>query len=305
MSKEGIAQELHKSARKRFTRRHVITKGLNDLLQMDLIEMIPYSKQNKGYKYILIVIDVYSKYVWAKPLKNKTGIEVATNFESILKQLPIKPRYVQTDNGTEFYNKHFKNVLQKYKVKHYSVYSTMKACIAERFIRTVKNKIFTLFTQKGSYKWIDFLPTVIYKYNHTVHSTTKKKPVDIKDNSLLLTVYKYTKYDKCKPKFKVGDFVRISKHKSVFVKGYAPSWSAEIFKVFTIQQTNPITYLLQDLKGNNIFGAFYAQELQKTKYPNIYLVERIVKTKGNKIFVKWLGFPHSENCWIPKNYLLK
>ena len=191
MSKKGIARELHKPARKRFQRRHVVTKGLNDLLQMDLVEMIPYSMQNKGYKYILIVIDVYSKYVWAKPLKNKTGMEVAKNFELILKQLPSDPKLVQSDQGTEFYNKIFQKLLKQHNIKHYSVYSTMKACIAERFIRTLKNKIYRLFTEKGTHKWIDLLPTIIKQYNNTIHSKTKMKPVDVKDNSLLRTVYNY------------------------------------------------------------------------------------------------------------------
>ena len=304
MSRAGIATELHKPARKHFERRHVVTKGMNDLLQVDLAEMIPYSKQNKGYKYILIVIDVYSKYAWARPLKNKTGIEVMNNFEYILKQLPTKPKYVQTDHGGEFYNTRFKKMLKTYNIKHYSVYSTMKACVAERFIRTLKTAIFKLFTERGNHKWIELLPTVIRNYNQTVHSTTKMKPIDVKDNSLLSTVYNYSKTRQCKSKFKIGDFVRISRHRNVFSKGYLPQWSTEIFKVHTIQKTVPITYLLKDLKGENIFGAFYSQEIQKTKYPNIYLVENIIKKKADKVFVKWLGFPNSENSWISVTDLL-
>ena len=303
MSRAGIAYELHRPARIHFQRRHVLTKGLYDLFQSDLVEMVPYFKANKGYKYILIVIDVYSKYVWAKPLKNKKGIEVTTNFEQILKQLPIMPKHIQTDQGSEFYNTHFKSMLHTYNIKHYSVYSSMKACVAERFIRTLKTKIFKKFTEKGTHNWIELLPEIVREYNQTVHSTIKMKPADVKDNSLLKTVYAYSNSN-CKPKFKIGDFVRISKHRSAFAKSYLSLWSTEIFKIYSIQNTSPVTYLLQDLKASKISGAFYAEELQKTKYPNIYLVEKVLKTKGKKIYVKWLGFPNSENTWISVTNLL-
>lgn len=102
-------------------------------------------------------------------------------------------------------------------------------------------------------------------------------------------------------KYKMNDYVRISKHKSLFEKGYTPNWSTEIFQVTKILPTNPKTYLIRDATGQTISGAFYEFELMKTKYPNIYLIEKIIRKKSNKLFVKWLGFDTSHNSWINKN----
>lgn len=107
----------------------------------------------------------------------------------------------------------------------------------------------------------------------------------------------------CK-RFQVGDFVRISKYKGIFEKGYTPNWSTEVFKIRKVQNTNPTTYLLQDSKGQIILGTFYAQEINKTKHPDVYLVEKVLKRKGNKVYIKWLGLPRSENSWIDKNNVL-
>lgn len=304
MSKEGIAYELHKPARKTFARRKVISKGLYDVYQSDLIDMSSYSPQNKGYRYILILIDVYSKYAWARPLKSKTGKEVAQAMDNILMSLKRVPKFLHTDKGTEYYNHHFKDLLKKYKLKHYSVHSTMKACIAERFIRTFKTNMFREFSARGSYTWLNLLQTLIDKYNNTVHSTIKMKPKDVADNSLLLSTYRQGDICIKNPKLKTGDFVRVSKHKTAFKKGYLPNWSTEIFKVDRVRPTTPATFLLQDLKGNPIVGAFYVQELQRTKYPDIYLVEKILRRKGSKVYVKWLGFPNTENSWISESELL-
>lgn len=105
-------------------------------------------------------------------------------------------------------------------------------------------------------------------------------------------------------KFLPGDPVRISKYREAFTKGYRPSWSNEIFLVKKILHSNPITYLLKDKNGEEIQGAFYKEELQKTQYPDIYLIEKILRRKGNKVFVKWLGLDKKNNSWIYKSNLL-
>ena len=102
------------------------------------------------------------------------------------------------------------------------------------------------------------------------------------------------------PIFRISENVRISKHKHIFEKGYTPNWTTEIFKIKRIQITNPTTYILEDYQGNTIKGGFYEHELLKTKYPRIFLVEKVLKTKGSKAFVKWLGFPTEHNSWVDK-----
>lgn len=300
-----IARELHRIARKRYTRRRVITKGLDDLHQMDLVEMIPYSRENKGFKYMLTIIDVYSKYAWAHPLKTKTGKEVTAVVRKIYNNSKRFPKHIQTDQGKEFYNSDFKKWATSHDINHYSTYSTMKACVVERFNRTLRERMWRAFTKQGSHSWLHLIPKLVHDYNHSYHRTIKMKPSDVHDNRLLSTIYNQIKMvDTRKNKFREGDVVRISKQKHHFEKGYTPNWTTELFTIHKVQPTNPITYLLKDYQQQLVAGAFYTEELQKTKHPNIYLVERVLRRKGNYVFVKWLGYNNSHNSWIHKNNVL-
>ena len=295
MSKRDIALELHKPARKNYTRRIVNVYGKNDLWQADLVEMIPYSKKNKGFKYILCVIDCFTKFAWAIALKSKTAKEVSNAMSKIL--LKRSPKLLQLDNGKEFYNTTFDTLMKKYNIHKYSTYSTMKACIVERFNRTLKEKMFREFTARGSQNWISILPSLINEYNNTKHRTIGMSPVQADADPTSVEI-KTRKIINKKIKLKIGDYVRISTYKGVFTKGYFPSWLTEIFKIVKINQTSPVTYQLQDYTGKPIAGCFYSEEICKTNYPNEYLIEKIIRRKGNQIFVKWLGFDNTHNNWI-------
>lgn len=306
MSKLKLIEELHRDARKNFLRRKTEMRGICDTLQADLVEMIPYAKKNNGMKYILVVINIFSKKGYARPLKNKTGEEVTRAMKSILNTInhPIKNLHV--DMGKEFYNQQMKSMIQQRNITLYSTFSVKKAAIVERFNRTLKNKMWRLFSLNGSYKWLQILQKIIDDYNNTKHRTIKMKPNDVNNRNeqdLLNTVYnqKYNISEKIKEKFKIGDFVRLSKHKKVFEKGYTPNWTTELFKVKKIQYTHPITYLLVDLDGREIYGTVYAEELQLAKYSDFYLVEKIIRRRGDKLYVKWLGFDNGHNSWIDKS----
>lgn len=302
--KKKIIDELHRSARVNFRRRRVILRGLDDLLQADLVEMIPYARENKGYRYILVVINSFSKFIWALPVKRKTGEDVSAALDFILNQMTSKPKNLQTDFGKEFYNKHVQKVLEKYKIKHYSVYSNKKASIVERANRTLKSRMWKQFSFQGSYQWLHLLPKIVNDYNNTVHRTTEMKPIEVtkdNENTLLQTAYSNPKVANLRTqKFKVGDFVRISKYREAFAKGYTPNWSNEVFEIRKVKLTDPITYLLQDSRGETILGGFYTEELQKVKYPDVYLVEKVLKRKKDMVYVKWLGLDASHNSWIHK-----
>jgi hypothetical protein len=123
------------------------------------------------------------------------------------------------------------------------------------------------------------------------------------EKTLLNTVYNKIKTFPL-PKFKIGEKVRISKHKYLFEKGYTPNWTTEIFVIKNIKNTNPVTYILKDYQNETIQGCFYEYELLKTKQPNIYLIQKILKQKGNKVYVKWLGFSDKHNTWIDKSKIL-
>lgn len=303
--KQQVVEELHRIARINFRRRRVIIKGLYDLIQADLVEMIPFWKENKGYRYILVVINVFSKFVWTTPVKRKTGDEVAKAMESVLLKSKNIPRNLQTDLGKEFYNRHFENLMLKYNINHYSVFSNKKAAVVERVNRTLKSMMWKKFSLQGSYKWLQLLPEITRKYNNSKHRTTGMKPADVKqkhERKLLDTVYSNIKTVNMKSrKFFPGDHVRISKHREAFTKGYTPNWSNEIFTVKEMKLTDPLTYLLRDSKGRDILGGFYGEELQKVKYPDVYLVEKILKRKQDMILVKWLGLDKSHNSWIHKS----
>lgn len=297
MSKRDIANELHKPARKNYTRRIVNVYGKNDLFQADLVEMIPLSKRNKGYNYILCVIDCFTKYAWVVPLKTKTGNEVAKAMSKIL--AVCTPKLLQVDNGKEFYNKTFDALMMKYNINKYSTFSTTKACIVERFNRTLKSLMYKEFTARGSHDWISILPMLIRKYNNSIHRTIGTTPEQAITNPSVVMLKK-RKITEKKIKFDVGDKVRISVQKGVFTKGYLPNWSTEIFTIVKINKTLPITYNLNDYSNKPIAGCFYTEEIQKTKHPSAYLIEKIIRRRGNQIFVKWYGFDNSHNSWVNK-----
>lgn len=305
--KEVVVDEIHKPARKNYKRRRTVVKGLNDLFQADLVEMQPYAKFNKGYRYILVVINVFSKYVWTQPLKSKNANDVTLAMKKILDQTVI-PKNLQSDLGKEFYNTQFKQLMNDYKINHYSTYSNLKASIVERVNRTLKNIMWKAFSNQGNYKWFNILPTIVEKYNNTIHRTTGYKPVDINKKNekvILKNSFTFPKIIDLKhTKFKENDFVRISKRREAFDKGYTPNWSTEVFQIRRVNLTNPTTYLLKDSKNEDIEGGFYEEELQKVKHPDVYLVEKVLRRKGNKVYVKWLGFDKSHNSWIQKSDVL-
>ena len=301
-----IVNELHKPARINFKRRKVVVKGLSDLMQIDLADMSQYSGDNNGYKFILIAIDAFSKRAYAEPLKNKSGPEVTTAMQNILNESGSF-KLILSDRGTEFYNKHFQELMKKHDIKHYSTFSETKAQMAERLIRTLKGNLFKIFSYRGSHKWVDVLAKVVKKYNETPHRTIKMKPISVNkknEQQLLRGVYRDNPRVKQNNKLDMDDHVRISKHRYVFQKSYQPLWSYEVFKIRRVQNTNPVTYLLEDLQGAPISGSFYSHEVSKTKLIHDYLVEKVLKRQGSQVLVRWLGFDKSHDSWIDANNML-
>ena len=182
----------------------------------------------------------------------------------------------------------------------YSTNNEGKSVIAERFIRTLKNKMYKYMTSVSKNVYIDKLDDIVRKYNNTYHTSIKMKPYDVKDNTYI--DFKKESNDK-DPKFKVGDHVRISKYKNILGKGYMPNWSEEIFVISKIKNTAPWTYVLNDLNGKQIIGTFYEKELQGTKQ-NEFRVEKVTKRKGDKLYVKWKGYENSFNSWIDKKEIV-
>ena len=219
------------------------------------------SRKNKGIKYLLCVIDLFSKYAFVVPLKDKNGISIVNVFNKIIKQSERKPNKIWVDQGGEFYNNVFKKWLLDNDIIMYSTYNEGKSVVAEIFIKTLKNKLYKHITATGKKVYDHVLDDVVNEYNNTKHSTIKIKPIDVKNNK---RVY-IDEHNEKDSRVKVGDRVRLSKIKNIFAKGYTPNWNTEIFIVYKINDTVPYTYNLKDLNDEEIIGSFYDKELQKTE----------------------------------------
>jgi hypothetical protein len=216
------------------------------------------------------------------------------------------PRNVQTDLGKEFYNKDVKKIFDKYSINHYSVYSIYKAAVVERFNRTLRGRLTKYFTKQGNKKWIDVLPKIIFAYNHSEHSSLKKelRPVYISSSNEMQIWFNRNKINvNKKPKYKVGDVVRLSKLKlTPLIKNFDQNWSDEVFEIIKIDMKDlPIMYHIKDNNDNKVEGKFYEEELQVLpEKPKIFRIQEIIKSKGkgkNKQYlVKWHGY--KETSWI-------
>ena len=215
---------------------------------------------NKQFRFLLCVIDIFSKYAWVVPLKDKKGVSIVNAFQKILDDSNRKPNKIWVDKGSEFYNNSFKKWLKDNNIEMYSIHNEGKSLVAERFIRTLKTKIYEYMTSVSKNVYIDKLDDIVDEYNNTYHRTIKMKPIDVKDNTYLDSKKEVNNKD---PKFKVGDHVRISKYKNIFAKGYTPNWSEEVFVVSKIKNTVPWTYVINDLNGEEIIETFYERELKR------------------------------------------
>ena len=257
--KSQDAYTLHKRTRKPKFRRTLVFKP-RDLWQIDLLDMQKYSKENDEYRYICVIIDCFSRYVWVKPLKNKTGKATVKALALLL--MNERPKLIQADQGTEFFNRDVKRMLEAFGPKLYHTYTDKKAAIVERVQRTLRGRLGRLFTKRGNFKWIDKIDDIVTAYNNSYHRTIKMKPADVDEEHIANIFFNSLPNLKKTIKFSNGDRVRILIKKNQFVKEFEKSWSEEIFKIKRIQNTNPITYLIEDLDGEDIIGGFYTEELQ-------------------------------------------
>jgi hypothetical protein len=260
---------LHKPIRRKFKRRKYQTSGIDDLWQADLAEMSDTASENGGVKYLLVVIDVFSKFLWVEPMTDKRAVTCISAFERILDRAsPRQPMYLMTDKGTEFAS--FKNRLKERKISYYTGENQeTKAAVAERVIRTLKGRIYRLMTYRKSKSYIDKLQDLVYAYNHSKHRSIGMKPVQVTPETVAIVKQRLYPLPKGKIRynFEIGDKVRLAKSQSAFEKGYKPRWTIETFTISKRKATNPPVYEVKDLNGETILGSFYEQEMQKV---NIY-----------------------------------
>lgn len=302
-----LADELHKPLRHKFQKRKVFATSVDSIWTADLIDMQTFAKVNKGYRYLLTVIDVFSKFGWIIPLKTKTGAVVTQAFRHLFKTSERVPTRLWTDKGREFYNKSMKELLEKHHIQLYSTENEEKSSVVERWNRTMKRNMWKYFTANNTHNYINVLSALVNKYNNSYHRSIKTTPTKALNPKNFVNVYKAL-YGNMKeldtePRFKVGDRVRISKKKKTFEKGFTPNWTEELFTISQVKDTKPPTYEIVDLKGDKVHGTFYEQELQKSTQ-TVYRIEKVLKRKtvknGQKqILVKWKGYNKDFNTWIP------
>ena len=290
-----LAEELHKPVRRKFKRRRVLVNGIDKIWAADLADMQAFTKFNHGIKYLLAVIDVFSKYGWLIPLRDTTGKSVASAFKTIFKER--KPGKMWVDKGKEFYNKDVKEIIELY-----STENEEKSSVVERWIRTMKEKMWKYFTDNNTNVYVDILPDLVEDYNNTRHSSIKMTLVEASKKKNELTVWRNLYPNRLNiidinPKFSIGDKVRISKKKALFEKGYTTRWTEEVFTITKINHTSPITYKIADLNGEEIDGTFYEPELQKTSQ-QLFRIEKVIEKGKNKSLVKWKSYSDDFNSWV-------
>ena len=305
---EDLSNELNKPVINKFERKKIIVNHIDEIHSCDLVDMQKYSRVNKGYKYIFTNIDIFSKYAWSFPLKTKTIKEIKSCFQKIFNER--KPKYIWSDQESAFFSKEMLQFFKDNNVKIYYTHSNLKAVIIERFNRSLRELMMKSFVKNNNTVWYNILPDLINTYNNRYHQTIKMKPKNVNklnEKHIKNTVYNYDITNK-KPKFKINDLVRISlKRRTLFDKPTGNiKWSEQLYKIYKINKSNVITYQLKDMNNEIIKGQFYTKELQLTKNTTgEYIIEKILKTNKDKIYVKWRGYDSSFNSWIDKNTVTK
>ena len=224
---------------------------IDDIWSLDILDLKDYGpKNNRGYRYVLVTIDNFSKFGWTIPLKNKNAQTIKDSFENILTSSKRKPNLVESDRGKAFYNNIFQEFLNKNNIKLYSRNSSYGAVFAERFNRTIRDLLKKIVFEQGDAKWIDVLPTVTKQYNNKVHSSTKLTPIQasLKKNEGYVYKNLLDKRKKVKPKFQINDLARTADLKKTFSKGDTTSWSYKLYKITEIINDTIPSYRLDNLK---------------------------------------------------------
>ena len=243
LTKTFIDEIYDKPAKQIYPTNNTIVKSIDDTCSADLLDLIDYGvKNNRGYCYVLVCVDNFSKYGWAIPLKNKYASTIKDSFEQIITTSKRKPNLIETDDGKDFANKILETYLKSQNIKRYSRYTSKGAVFAERFNRTIRNLLKKPVFENGDANWIDILDSIIKKYNNTVHSSTKMTPIKASKvtNQKKVLNNLQEKREKQKPKFNLGDLVRTADIDKTFSKGDTTNWSNKLYMITeVIHETIP------------------------------------------------------------------
>ena len=300
---------------RKFPRNRVIVSGFDALWESDLADLTLIAKANDGYKYVLVIIDVFSRYMWMRPLKTKHAKEIVRAFKSVLAE-GRQPRSLRTDSGSEFRNGVVVTYLKNEGIHHYTTHNETQANYAERVIKTIKSKIYRYLIKNNTQRHIDVLEALGESYNKTKHRMLGRPPIEVnKENESEVRLDQHLlrkpkEIPKQKFKWKVDDKVRLTYRREAFDREYDQRWSGEVFVITERRMRRGIpVYKLKDWDGEPIKGTFYQQELQKVDVTDgdLFKIEKILKRRrrGNKnqVFVKWLHWPKKFSSWIDEDQI--
>lgn len=307
---------LQRPVRRKIKRPKVVVSGQFEQYDADLADVSNISSHNKSVRYLLFVIDVFSRFVWVSPLIDKKSTTVLGGLKLIFSKAPI-PIKLRTDGGREFCNRLVDNYLKAQSIYHHVTLNETKTNYAERVIQTIKNMLYRYFTKQRTYRYIDVLQKIVNTYNSSPHSSLNNvAPINVNvNNEANLWAYMYLKKsNKIKTssigqfKYNIGDMIRISHLKGHFQRSYEEQWSTEIFKIKSkfLMQGIPM-YKLIDFSDDPVTGNFYEAELQKVEKSedSLWIIERKIKKRkrGRKIewFVKFDGWGDKYNMWLPED----
>ena len=267
---QNQTHSLHKPRRKKFKRRRIIVYYPLQIVEMDLIEMRNLAGNNKNYNYILLTIDLFSKKIWLRKMKTKSGPETAEAIKSVIQDMSWPPQTVIFDEGLEFYNKYVDLLFSQYSIHSYSIKTSTKAGAAERANRTIKSMIWKYFTEFNTKTWIGQLEGFQSTYNNTYHRIIKRSPNEVTwaDRKKIFKIMYPEIHDRVKCKLQKNDRVRVAIKKSIFEKGYTQNWTKEIFTVIDVRQKGGVCwYNIADQAGNPQKGGKYYYDLNLVARP--------------------------------------
>ena len=311
---------MHRRVVRKFKRNRVYVEKMDAHWDVDLMDMTDYATENGGVRYILMAIDVFSRYGWAVPLKSKRAVDVVKGFDLLLRKANgRKPTKIRTDQGGEFVSGTMKKWFHQHGILHSVTYNEVKANYVERWIKTIKSRIVKLFQYNNKLEYVKSLDDIIEGYNHTYHTSIKMKPAAVskKNEQRIweeLYVEPFLKEDKKRGKqkkkkktfsYKIGDEVRISYLRKLFDREYDQRWTGEVFTVTKAWWRDGLpVYELKDYNNDEVKGTFYEQELQPIALDKDkpFKVEKVLGTRGRgankELYVKWLNWPKKYNSWI-------
>ena len=245
-----INEIFSKGPRKSYPTNKTDVYQIDDIWSLDILDLKDYApKNNTGYRYVLVIMDNFSKFGWTVPLKNKNAQTIKDSFEKILISSKRKPTLMQSDRGNEFYNNIFQDFLNKNNIKVSSRNTSYGAVFAERFNRTIRDLLKKPVFEKGDGNWIDVLPTITKQYNNRIHSSTKLTPIQasLKKNEGYVYKNLLDKRKKVKPKFQINYLVRTADLKKTFSKSDTTNWSYKLYKITEIINDTISTYKIDNL----------------------------------------------------------